>query len=141
MSKRAIRTFAVLVGVAGFLAAQTPILPQPGVKPPPVYIGSPATVKPISAPAIPQNPFMGLGAWSGLHDDTYASDIYFTGGPLGNEPEVLSSYIGTQTVPGSVSPMLFTDDGRLIAIAVQMDFAAGTISVSMVLLGDCPELR
>lgn len=134
MRKRAIRTLAVLVGVAGFLVAQTKIPEFPGVKPAPVYIGNPATVKPISALPIPQNPFMAPGSWGAVHDDTYASDTYFTGGPLGNEPEVFSSYLGSQTAPGSVSPMVFTDDGLLIAIAVQVDLAAGTVSISMVLL-------
>src|SRR5512135_904340 len=83
MRKRAIRTLAVLVGVAGFLVAQTKIPEFPGVKPAPVYIGNPATVKPISALPIPQNPFMAPGSWGAVHDDTYASDTYFTGGPLG----------------------------------------------------------
>jgi len=134
MRKRAIRAFAVLVGVAGFLAAQMKIPEQPGVKPAPVYIGNPATVKPISAPAIPQNPFMGLGAWDGPHHDTYSSDTYFTGGPLGNKPEVFSSYLGTQTAPGAISVMVFTGDGRLIAVVVQVDQAAGTVNLLAVLL-------
>src|SRR5512136_1304943 len=64
----------------------TPIPPQPN-RPVPSYIGQPAVPKPIAAPTIPANPFMGswnnIQSWSALHNDAYMSDTYFTQGPLG----------------------------------------------------------
>jgi hypothetical protein len=137
MFKQAIRVLPLLVGIAGLLAAQpnpVPIPQQPDARPVPVFLGNPAVVQPIAALPIPQNPFMATGAWSNIHNDTYMSDTYITGGPLGHSPEVFSTFLGTRTSPGIVVVMAFDQQGRLIAAPVRIDMVAGIAQVSLVLI-------
>ena len=89
MYKRAIRTFAVLVGVAGFLAAQP--IPWEGATVLPPYIGAPAKPHPLAPPRVPQNPFLAPNPFNYVHNDPWMSDTYDVAGPLGREPEALSS--------------------------------------------------
>jgi hypothetical protein len=106
----------------GFPPTPTPIPPQPDARPVAAFIGQPAVAHPISTRAIPQNPFMAAGAWSVVHNDTYMSDTYFTGGPLGNSPVVRSTLLAglDPSDPRPVLPgtMVFDRDGRPLA-AVQ----------------------
>jgi hypothetical protein len=131
------RAPAILIMIAGLVAAQPnpiPIPQQADARPVPVFIGAPAVPRPIAAPTIPQNPFMASGAWSNIHNDSYMSDTYSTGGPLGHSPEVLSSFLGTQTAPGLVVVVAFDSQGLLIAASVLSDRAAGVAQVRLVLI-------
>ena len=93
------------------------------VRPVPFFIGDEAEAKPITAPSIPQNPYMADGAWSNFHNDTYMSDTYFTSGPLGHSPIVSSTFLGTDIgLPSFVS---FDRDGRLVAAFHKTDPTAG----------------
>src|SRR5829696_4811223 len=67
-------------------AARIPARPIPeGETSAPGFVGAPARPNPLFAPAPPRHPFMAPNARSNLHNDAYASDVYFAqGGPLGN---------------------------------------------------------
>ena len=110
-----------VVGVAGFLAAQTGTIEQPGVKPAPAYFGHPAAAAgasttaaltlipgegstvlppyipppakphPLPPPQVPQNRFLAPNPFNYVHNDPWMSDTYDVAGPLGRAPEVLTS--------------------------------------------------
>lgn len=146
MCKQAIKILLILFGVACMLAAQPSPIPnpvsipnQPDARPVPLFLGDPAVAQPIAAPAIPQNPFMATGAWGNIHNDSYMSDTYVTGGPLGHSPEVISTFLGAVTPPdnivtGLVVVLAFDQQGRLIAAPVRVDRSAGTAQVHLVLI-------
>ena len=92
-----------------------PQLPRiPPNHPLPAYIGAPATPNPVvGVAAIPQNPYLAANGRSNIHGDTYMSDLYFTGGPLGKSPIVLSSVLG-----GEAAGIAFDRNGRIITAAL-----------------------
>ena len=57
----------------------------------PDYIGAPAKAHPLSNSRVPQNPSLALNPFSQVHSDAWNSDVTDYAGPLGNDPEVLSS--------------------------------------------------
>ncbi len=105
-------------------AAQTPPLPIPtlNVPPAPTYIGSPATPHPVDGiPATPQNPFMAPNGRSEIHDDGWQTDLSWWGGPLGNQPQQLSSYLAAGLPPGpgrDCGSITFDRQGRVISVCV-----------------------
>jgi hypothetical protein len=117
------RICILFIGIAFLAYAQLPNpipIPQVPTVPPnhplPAYIGAPATPNPVSTSAIPQNPFLAANGRSYGHNDAYASDIYFTGGPLGKSPYVLSTLLATSADPlGQVIATVFDQKGRIIA--------------------------
>ena len=91
--------FLALLAPAAAAAATAypvPAVPIPSASPSaaPSYVGAPATAHPVSAPAIPANPWMAPGPWNNGHNDTYMSDTYTVAGPLGRAPQVFSSWLG-----------------------------------------------
>lgn len=103
---------ALVIGTAGVVYADSPAFPIPpqlNAQPVPQFIGNLAVSKPITAPTIPQNPFMAQNGKSNVHDDAYMSDTYTTGGPLGQGPQVLSSYLA-----GTCISMAFDQAGRIV---------------------------
>jgi hypothetical protein len=99
------------------------------------YMGQPAAPRPITAPAIPQNPYMGSNPYNNLHDDTYASDTYPGPGPLGKSPTVLSTFLGTATVlSAGVVGIDFDSAGRLVAGSILTDTVNGIATVRLVLI-------
>ena len=90
-----------------------PIPQQPLAQPVPEFIGSPATPKPIAARPVPQSLFMAPNGRSGVHLDAYQSDTYPTAGPLGNSPEVSSTFLAA--LCGTVT---FDQQGRILAVCV-----------------------
>ena len=114
-----LRIFVLLIGIALLASAQNPVpIPQtPTNHPLPAYIGGPATPNPIDTSAIPQNPNLAAKGNSNCHNDTYSSDVYPGGGPLGASPVVLSSLLATPTDPFVEIPcMTFDKKGRIIAL-------------------------
>ena len=69
-----------------------PIPEGPGMGDVPRFIGTPAVPKPLAPKEIPRHPFM--AECGGPHIDSYNSDVSDWGGPLGNNPEVLSRSMG-----------------------------------------------
>lgn len=113
-----------------------PIPQQSNARPVPAFLGAPATAHPITAPAIPQNPYMSANPWNNIHDDTYMSDTYpvTVAGPLGHSPKVLSTFLGSATVPAAPVVVIVFDGGRLIAASIATSPASGTAQVSLVLI-------
>ena len=77
------------------------------------FIGAPATPQPLSSPDPPRHPHMAPNGRSNLHDDAYQTDSYQGPGPLGNKPQVLSTFYANDC--GSV---LFDTKGRIVTICV-----------------------
>jgi hypothetical protein len=127
----------ILVAVAGLLAAQSnpiPIPQQPDARRVDSFLGQPAVAHSIAAALIPQNPFMMTGSWSNIHNDSYMSDTYFSGGPLGRSPQVLSTFLGTPTASGLAVVMVFDRQGRLLAGITRVDIVDGTVQSYLVLI-------
>jgi hypothetical protein len=82
------------------------------------YIGAPAVPQPIDAPTIPTHPFMAANGQSNTHNDAYMSDTYVIPGPLGQSPEVLSSYLD-----GVCVTMAFDQAGRIISGCLNLNGA------------------
>lgn len=99
--------------------ALIPALPIPGEYPGsvrvpvPGFVGSPAEPAPIEALAIPQNPFMAGNGKGSTHNDAYMSDTYQWSGPLGHDPEVVSSYLGAYC-----GTLTSDSAGRIITLSV-----------------------
>jgi len=117
---------ALIIGTIGVAYADSPAFPIPpqlDAQPVPLFIGSPAVPNPIAAPTIPQNPFMAPNGKSNVHDDTYMSDTYTIGGPLGKGPDdkgpqVLSSYLASDCLSMAVDRA-----DRIVSICLSPDTA------------------
>ncbi|MDY6863167.1 MAG: hypothetical protein SV062_09275 [Thermodesulfobacteriota bacterium] len=81
----------------------------PGVRCVPVFIGKTAYPRPLPPKKIPQHPL--LSPVSGIHSDSYNSDVDGFAGPLGINPHVHSSFIGMCPI------IMFDGDGRLAAVS------------------------
>ena len=97
--QRSVRLRARMRGgaVAAALAAALVAACAPST-PPPDFVGAPASPHPVTAPPVPQNPYMATPA-SNLHADSYQSDSQPTGGPLGSAPVVRRGGLGKYCVP------------------------------------------
>src|SRR5438876_9836697 len=97
------RTPSVLAVVLALTAPAhaTPIPNDPFAAPVPTFVGAPATPRSLPAPAVPQHPFMAPNGRSNIHDDAYQTDTYVGLGPLGRNPEVLSTQ---QNAAGAAEP-------------------------------------
>ena len=99
-------------------AAVTPI-PGRGSTVLPAYIGAPAKPHPLPPPRVPQNPFLAPNPFNYVHNDPWMSDVYPIAGPLGREPEVLSTTLAeARRNPDSqvfaCSGDVFDSRGRLV---------------------------
>jgi hypothetical protein len=109
--------FAGLVLAGGQpLAAKPAPLPIPqGPALSPHDLGHPATADPLTGvPAVPQHPFLAPNGNSGIHDDGWQSNTYLRAGPLGNDPQQTSAFLGGAEC-GSIT---FDQRGRLVATCV-----------------------
>jgi hypothetical protein len=79
----------------------------------PAFIGAPAKPKPVSAPVVPQNPFMAPNGRSNVHDDAYMTNTYTWSGPLGTNMQMLSTYQNAEC--GSLT---IDSAGRLVTVCV-----------------------
>jgi hypothetical protein len=95
-------------------AAQASPIPSVAVPPPPSYLGHPAVAHPVRGTGrIPHNPFMAANGRSEIHDDGWQTDVNTWRGPLGRNPQTLSSYI--QRDCGSIT---FDRLGRVLSICI-----------------------
>lgn len=86
-------TLALLAGPA----TAVPITQSPGADSVTAFLGAPRPAQPIEdARFAPRHPFMAPNGRSNLHDDAYQSDAGPTPGPLGYEPEVVSTFFGQE---------------------------------------------
>src|SRR5437867_5508241 len=113
-----LRTASTLASVLALATAAgaTPIPNDPFAAPVPAFVGAPATPRPVPAPAIPQHPFMAPNGRSNIHADAYQTDTYVGGGPLGRNPEVLSTQQNAEC--GSLT---FDSAGRIVTICVGLE--------------------
>ena len=93
-----------------------PILGDPPPSDLPQSTGAPATPHPVSAPPVPQHPFMAPNGLSNIHDDAYQTDTYAWAGPLGSDVQVSSTLFAREC--GSVT---VDSQGRLETICVGLD--------------------
>jgi hypothetical protein len=117
------------------------ILPNGKFQPVTDFIGYPATPNPIEAAEIPQNPSMGANPWTCIHNDSYMSDTYpvleegMPFGPLGNYPEVFSTWLGTPANPvGIAVTIVFDKKGLLVTAPVKMVRAIARAWVQLTLI-------
>src|SRR3954447_4555269 len=107
------------IAVAGALAllaapgGGAPASPIPQSDTDTQFIGAPATPSPIVSPDPPRHPHMAPNGRSNLHDDAYQTDTYHGPGPLGNKPQVLSTFYANDC--GSVT---FDAQGRIVTVCV-----------------------
>ena len=115
-----------------------PIPTQEDALPVPEFIGAEATPQPIAAPSIPRNKFMAPGSWSNYHNDTYMSDTYFTSGPLGRSPSVLSTFLGVdEDNPVAITTFITFDRHGLVVVgAFRMDQVPPTVRWMQLVLID-----
>ena len=128
------------IGVSAASAASVangvrPIPQQVGAEPVPRYIGHAGVPVPVSAPAVPQNPFLSSNPFNNAHDDTYMSDTYPTPGPLGRNPVIFSVSLSTRTYPVALGGLVtFDRAGRIVASLVRVHPATRTVAPQIVLL-------
>jgi hypothetical protein len=94
-------------------ASAEPIPEGPEANTPPVFIGSPASPNPISMPEPPAHPFMAPNGFSNIHNDAYQTDTYSWSGPLGNNTDRNSMFMG-----GECATATFDSAGRIVTICV-----------------------
>ena len=119
-------------------AYPVPAQPIPSASPStaPGYVGAPVTAHPVSASAIPANPWMAGGSWSNGHNDTYMSDTYAIPGPLGRSPQVSSSWLGEGAANsiGFVGIAGFDAAGNIITPVVRGTVGSLYCTVTLTLL-------
>jgi hypothetical protein len=108
----------LLTGVAaaeGVVA--TPIPQNPSdVAAVPAFVGSPAKPLAVSAPAVPQNPFMAPNGRSNLHDDAYMTNTYLFPAPLGNQMQTLSTFQAAECASATIDRL-----GRLVTVCIGLE--------------------
>jgi hypothetical protein len=129
-ARGAAAAFALIVSLALPSAATAqvpglPPLPILGDPPPsdlPQSTGAAATPHPVSAPPVPQHPFMAPNGQSNIHDDAYQTDTYTWAGPLGSDVQTSSTLFAREC--GSVT---VDAQGRLETICVGLDHPVLTL--------------
>lgn len=99
-----------LLGLAG-TAAAVPI-PDAGLPSLPNFSGSAAKAHKVTPSRPPQNPFMAKTPNSNIHNDTWMTDAYARGGPLGKNL-VASS---TSEPPSLCGSLAFDKRGRIVTV-------------------------
>lgn len=126
---------AVAAAATTYPAAAVPI-PSASPSAAPGYVGAPATAHPVSAPSIPANPWMAPAPWNNGHNDTYMSDTYPAGGPLGRTPQVFSTWLGQGAANniGFVGIAGFDPAGNIVSPVVRGTVGSLFCSVTLTLL-------
>jgi hypothetical protein len=90
----------------------------------PDYIGAPAKAHPTANSGVPQNPLLAPDPFSHAHFDPWMSDTANIAGPLGRDPEVLSSRLDQARDSDSHEwifnciPIVFDSHGRPISVCI-----------------------
>ncbi|MFE2141394.1 hypothetical protein ACFXA3_06465 [Streptomyces sp. NPDC059456] len=77
------------------------------------FTGHAAAPRPVTAPAVPQNPFMAPNGSSNVHGDAYQSDTYTGPGPAGRDLTVRSRLQG-----GLCGSVTFDSRGRIVTVCM-----------------------
>jgi len=110
---------AVLLAAAAWAGTSYPPIPPGPSTVLPDVVGAAATPQPVSV-SIPQNPSLAPNPFSYLHNDSWNSDVFGVWAPLGSDPQVFSSTLGTSVFGGKhmTTSMAVDTYGRLVAIAI-----------------------
>jgi hypothetical protein len=114
----AVAACLALPSVASAQIAGTPVTPIPtdpgngNITP---FEGGTATANKVTAPEVPQNPFMAPNGRNNIHDDGYMTDTYTFSGPLGGGLTASNLFFREC---GSV---MFDSQGRIVTICVGLD--------------------
>ncbi|KEI69420.1 hypothetical protein [Endozoicomonas elysicola] len=82
----------------------------------PTFIGQPHQPKPITAPAVPQHPFLARQGLNSMHNDSHQSDSYPWGGPQGHNTQIDSEQF--HPMVGNCVSSVMDDHGRLLSTCV-----------------------
>ncbi|MCC6765137.1 MAG: hypothetical protein IT293_10780 [Deltaproteobacteria bacterium] len=104
---------AVAIGCGGG-DAPTPIAQGFGARLVPAFTGRPAVARPVAVAPVAQHPFMARNGWSNMHGDGAASDTHPEGGPLGRDPEIVSTARGF--FGGECASVTFDRAGRIVTV-------------------------
>jgi hypothetical protein len=96
-------------------APVTPIPSDPNSAGVDDFEGSAATANKVTAPAVPQNPFMAPNGRNNIHDDGYMTDAYTFGGPMGDGAELSNLFFR------ECASVMFDSKGRIVTICVGLD--------------------
>ncbi|HWR70844.1 MAG TPA: hypothetical protein VN415_07285 [Dehalococcoidia bacterium] len=77
------------------------------------YMGGPATPNPVAHVVAPQNPYMAPNGMSNMHNDSYMTDAYEVGGPLGLATRQMRSAASLMQL---VVTITFDSFGRMVAV-------------------------
>jgi len=115
---------ALLTGPFAPVAADDPALPPipavPGLPIPslptdllvPRFVGAEVAPRPLSAPAVPQNPHLSPNGTSSMHNDAYSTDAYDVSGPRGHDLRIRSRSYGIR----ECATIAFDSHGRLVGL-------------------------
>jgi hypothetical protein len=103
-----------LIGALGCGGDPTPIAQGFGAGRVPTFTGRPAEAQPLDFPAVAQHPFMARNGWNSMHADGPASDTHPESGPLGQNPEVISTARGL--LGGECASVTFDRAGRIVTV-------------------------
>ena len=111
----AVVLLAVVAGFVFFAGSDpTPIAQGFGLGRVPAFEGRPAVAQPLDVPPVAQHPFMARNGWNNMHGDGFASDTHPESGPLGNDPEVISTARGL--LGGECASVTFDRKGRIVTV-------------------------
>jgi hypothetical protein len=82
----------------------------------PSFEGQVAKPAKVSAPLVPQNPFMAPNGLSNLHDDAYMTNTYTWSGPLGSNMQTLSTFQSSECASVTIDSA-----GRLVTVCVGVE--------------------
>src|SRR5881628_1682662 len=109
---RTLVTLALLATTAGAV----PIPQDPTASPVPAFVGTTAVARRVRTWRVPEHPFMAPNGRSNIHDDGYQTDAYTVAGPLGRDPEVVSTLRSAEC-----ASVTFDSAGRIVTICVGVE--------------------
>jgi hypothetical protein len=125
-------TVTVILVMPG--AAEAQWIPWAGPTLLPDYIGAQAKAHPTANSGIPQNPNLAPNPFSTVHIDPWMSDVVDIAGPLGRNPEVLSSTLtgarqGSDSWKFQCIGITFDSHGHLVTGCVEDGLSGQTATV------------
>ncbi len=105
-----------LLALLATTAGAVPIPQDPHASPVPAFVGATAMVHRVRTRRVPQHPFMAPNGRSNIHDDAYQTDAYVVAGPLGRNPETLSTLRNAEC-----ASVTFDSAGRIVTICVGVE--------------------
>ena len=94
-----------------------PIPPGPFDATVPQFIGEPVDDRPLAPLDVPTHPFMAPTGRNSMHNDSYATDAYRGGGPLGRQTQVSSATYGVS----ECATIAFDSRDRIVGLCGSLD--------------------